>query len=124
MIRILLVGAGGFFGSVLRYTLGGFVQRVFSASLFPVGTLFVNVVGCLVIGLLAGMGDSRGALGAPARLFLLIGLLGGFTTFSSFGYETIALARQAEWLQAFGNVGLNVIVGLLAVWAGFALGRQ
>ncbi len=124
MLRYLLVGAGGFVGSILRYSLGGLVQRVPGVSLFPAGTLFVNVVGCFLIGALAGVGESRGAMGSPARLFLMIGVLGGFTTFSSFGYETLALAREAEWLRAFSNVGLNVMLGLVAVWAGFALGRH
>jgi CrcB protein len=124
MIKLLFVGAGGFVGSVARYALGGVVHRLVPATLFPVGTLTVNVVGCFAIGALSGMGETRGVLAPQTRLFLLIGLLGGFTTFSTFGYESFALARNAEGLKALFNVLLNVALGLSAVWLGHALTRH
>ena len=88
---------------------------------FPFGTLAVNLLGCLLIGLGAGLADARQAFTPEARLFVFVGLLGGFTTFSSFGYETIALLRDHELLRAGLNVGLNVFAGLALVWLGYAL---
>ena len=124
MLKLLLVGAGGFLGSISRYALGGWVHRLLPGARFPYGTLAVNAVGCLLIGLLAGLADSRGVLSPEARLFLLIGFLGGFTTFSTFGYETLALARDAETLRALANVALHLGAGLGAVWLGYALGER
>jgi len=92
LTRAALVGFGGFIGSVARYLMAGAVHRVADRALFPSGTLAVNVLGCLAIGFLGGLAESRGVLSASARLFLLIGVLGGFTTFSSFGFETMARA--------------------------------
>ncbi|MCP3980946.1 MAG: fluoride efflux transporter CrcB [bacterium] len=120
---ILLVGAGGFLGSVLRYGLSGLVHRWLPASSFPHGTLAVNLVGCLAIGLLGGIADSRQLIGPGLRLFLFLGLLGGFTTFSTFGYETHALARGSETTRALANVMLHVVLGLAAVWVGYSLSR-
>ena len=118
MINILLVGVGGFIGSVLRYLVGGYVQQTLKTSNFPYGTLAVNLIGCFVIGLLAQYGESRGAFSNESRAFIFIGILGGFTTFSSFGNETINLVRDSFVMNAISNVGANVIPGLLAVWLG------
>lgn len=115
--NVFLVGIGGFIGSVLRYLIGGYVQGS-SKSIFPYGTLTVNLVGCFVIGFLAQLAENRGAFSSEARAFVFIGILGGFTTFSSFGNETLNLARDGEMLNAFANIGLNVVLGLLAVWLG------
>ena len=120
---ILLVGSGGFIGSVLRYLLGGWVYDALPGITFPLGTLVVNVTGCLAIGLAAGLFEVRQAFGPEARLFLMIGVLGGYTTFSSFAYETLALARDAELLRAFANVALQTVLGLAAAWLGYALIR-
>jgi CrcB protein len=117
MNNVLLVGIGGFIGSALRYLLGGYVQQS-SKSIFPYGTLAVNVLGCFVIGFLSQLAENRGAFSSEARTFIFIGILGGFTTFSSFGNETLNLARDGEMLNAFANIGLNVFLGLLAVWLG------
>ncbi len=120
----LLVGAGGFIGSVFRFSAGGFVYRVLGSTTLPYGTLLVNVIGCFAIGVLGGLGDSRQVIGTELRLFFFIGILGGFTTFSAFGYETLALVRAADPSRAMLNVALNVVAGLLAVWAGYGLGRS
>ena len=117
MTNILLAGIGGFLGSALRYVLGGYVQQS-SKGLFPYGTLTVNVIGCFVIGFLSQLAENRGVFSSEARVFVFIGILGGFTTFSSFGNETLNLARDGEMLGAFANIGLNVFLGLLAVWLG------
>ena len=121
---ILLVGAGGFLGAIARYLISrGVDQLPLAASGFPFGVLAVNVAGCLIIGLLGGLASSHGmfSAGSGARVFLFVGLLGGFTTFSAFGYDTIMLARDGSALQALGNVALSVVLGLGAVWSGYKL---
>ena len=120
----LLVGAGGFLGSIVRFGAGGLVYRLFPSPTLPYGTLLVNVVGCFVIGVLGGLGDSRQLIGTELRLFLFIGILGGFTTFSAFGYETLALVREADAARAVLNVVLHIVAGLLAVWIGYGLVRS
>lgn len=120
MINILLVGAGGFIGSVLRYLVSGWVQQASRSVAFPFGTLAVNVIGCFVIGILAQLAESRGVFTSESRLFVFTGLLGGFTTFSSFGNETLNLARDSQLMNAFANVSANLVIGLVAVWLGRA----
>ena len=121
MIRIVLVGVGSLFGGVLRYGLSTWVHRVLDNPWFPYGTLAVNVLGCLVIGFLAGLAETRTAFTSEARLFLFVGILGGFTTFSSFALETFSLARDTQNVAALMNIGLQLILGLLAVWIGNVL---
>ncbi len=123
MLPILLVGAGGFLGSILRYVLSGWAHRILDNPWFPYGTLVVNVTGSLAIGFLAGLADSRSLFSSEARLFVFIGLLGGFTTFSSLTIETFSLARSAQLLAAAMNVTLQIFLGLVAVWLGNLLAR-
>ena len=94
--QMILVGLGGFFGSGLRFALGGWVQRLFPYSQLPLGTLTVNVVGCLFIGFLGGLAEQRQLMDTGLRLFLLVGVLGGFTTFSTFAYESLALGQDSR----------------------------
>ena len=121
MIGIVLVGVGSFLGGVLRYGLSTWVHRVLDNPWFPYGTLSVNVLGCLIIGFLAGMAETRMAFTSDARLFLFVGILGGFTTFSSFALETFSLARDTQSVAALVNVGLQLGLGLLTVWIGNVL---
>ena len=123
MLRVFLVGAGGFLGAILRYAIGGWVHDLLQNAWFPYGTLVVNVVGCLLIGFLAGLAEQRSLLGPELRVFLFIGILGGFTTFSSFAYETFSLARDAENFAAAINIFAQLVLGLLGVWFGNALAR-
>jgi len=123
MYKILIVGFGGFLGSVARYVLGGVVERMKGGWTFPLETLVINVAGCLVIGLVAELVASRGVFSGDTRAFLMIGVLGGFTTFSTFGYETFALLRAGEAPWALLSVALQVVLGVVAVWAGFAIAR-
>lgn len=123
MGNVLLVGAGGFIGSIARYLLGGWVQRVLDNPWLPWGTFVINVLGCLIIGLLAGISDTRQAIAPEARLFLMIGILGGFTTFSSFGLETFRLLQDGQWVASAANAIGSVVAGLVAVWLGFTLAR-
>ena len=109
-------------GSVLRFGVSGLVQRIDPAGAFPYGTLAVNTIGCLAIGLLGGLAESRQVLGPELRLFLFLGLLGGFTTVSSFGFETLALARDGEHLKAGVNVAATIVLSLTAVWLGHGVG--
>jgi CrcB protein len=118
----LAVGAGGALGAIARYLLGGVVQRLMP-GFFPYGTFVVNLVGCLVFGLVIGLAESRVALGPLGRAFILIGVLGGFTTFSSFTFETFELIRGGQMSQALANVAGQVILGFIGLWAGFGLGR-
>ena len=124
MIRLLLVGSGGFIGSILRYLLSGFVQQTSKSVGFPYGTLAVNIVGCLVIGLLSQLAETRGVFTTESRAFIFVGLLGGFTTFSAFGNETLNLWRDGESLLALCNIAGHLVFGLGAVWAGRLLTYQ
>jgi CrcB protein len=116
--NILLVGIGGALGSIARYLVSMWVQGAAKSVSFPFGTLTVNLVGCFVIGFLAQLAEARGVFTSESRAFIFIGILGGFTTFSSFGNETLNLARGGEFLSALTNIGLNVVIGLFAVWLG------
>lgn len=117
--QTLVVGAGGFVGAGLRFLVSGWVYQLVPNAGFPWGTLVVNVVGCLVLGLLGGLAEVRGVLSATTRLFLFIGVLGGFTTFSTLAFETIALADGSQMLRAAANVAAHVVLGLGAAWLGF-----
>lgn len=117
------VGLGGAIGSMLRFAIGGWSQRLWGFGQFPVGTLTVNVLGCLLIGLLGGLADYRQALDPGERAFLMIGVLGGFTTFSAFAFETLGLAQDGALLRAGLNVLLQVTLGLTAAFAGYAAAR-
>ena len=121
---VLLVGSGGFIGSILRYGVSGLAQRLDPAGGLPIGTLAVNAIGCFLIGLVAGLADSRGLFGPEMRLFFFIGVLGGFTTFSTFGFETFALLRAGETIRASANVVGSVVLCLFAVWLGYGLGNM
>lgn len=118
MFNILMVGVGGFIGSALRYLVSGWTQQWSKSLDFPYGTLAVNLLGCFVIGFLGELAEARGILASETRLLVFIGLLGGFTTFSSFGNDTLNLARSGQMLNALANVAANVLFGLLLVWLG------
>lgn len=117
MRELIAVGVGGFAGAIGRYLISGWVQRLTGSS-FPWGTLAVNVVGCLALGMLMRFVELRGFFGPEARLFVGVGILGSLTTFSTFGYETVELMRRWEPALALGNVAVNVLVGGVAVLAG------
>ncbi len=123
MQRVLFAGLGGFIGSTLRYLLGGWIAGSKGGSTFPWETLVINVTGCLVIGALAALAETRGLFAGTTRVFVFVGVLGGYTTFSSFGYETFQLARDGQHAAAAANVALQIVLGLGAVWAGDTLVR-
>lgn len=121
MLKILLLISGGAIGTLARYSLSGVVHRWFGSS-FPFGTLAVNLIGSFIIGLLWGMFE-RESLTPSVRAFLFMGVLGGFTTFSSFSLETLNLFRDGETKWALMNILANNLVGILLVFAGFTLAR-
>jgi CrcB protein len=121
MKSLLLVALGGALGSVTRFQLSGWVLHHFSDWRFPLGTFTVNVAGCLAAGLLAGLAEKHDLLSSDARLFLFTGILGGFTTFSAFGLETMFLIKRGDFLIAGSNVVLSVVAGLAALWLGLGV---
>ena len=123
MLNLVYVGLGGFLGSIGRYLASGAVHHIFPDIYFPIGTAAVNIIGCFLIGVLTGLAELRNLLSQEMRMFLLIGLLGGFTTFSTFGHETVAFMRDGEFLRAVGNVLIQVIIGLSGVWLGYNVTR-
>jgi len=123
MRQLLLVACGGMIGTVLRYGVAGLVGRARSGAMFPVATLTVNLVGCFVIGLLACLAETRGMFSGTTRAVLFIGVLGGFTTFSSFGYETFQLLRGGQNLAAGSFIALQLVLCLPAVWLGDTVAR-
>jgi len=121
--KVLLAGSGGFLGTTARYALGALIQR-WLPDTFPYATFVINVTGCLVIGFLGVLAQERLSLGADGRVFWMTGVLGGYTTFSTFGYETTLLLRAGSTVAAAVNVIGQVVLGLLAVWLGAAAARS
>jgi CrcB protein len=119
----LLVALGGAAGSLLRWMLSSGVQRL-SGSMFPWGTFTVNVAGSLAIGFIGALALERAQLSPAMRHLLIAGLLGGFTTFSAFSYETLTLLREGQWTAAVLYGGGSVLAGLAATVAGFAAGMR
>ncbi len=107
----------------MRFTVGGWAQRLSPGAGFPIGTATVNVLGCLLIGILGGLADYRQMLDPAQRAFLMVGMLGGFTTFSTFAFETLGLAQDGALLKAFVNVFGQLLLGLVAAYAGYVGAR-
>jgi CrcB protein len=119
MLSILYVGIGGFFGCISRYLITNWTQQVLGSTSFPTGTLMVNVVGCLAIGLIAGLIESRQILSEGMRVLVITGFLGGFTTYSAFGLQTTNLIRDDSMLIGLTNIGLHILLGIGAAWLGY-----
>jgi len=124
MGRVFLAGIGGFAGSAFRYVIAGLVQNWSGSIRFPFGTLAVNLSGCLVIGFLSQLAETRGFFSTDARILIFIGVLGGFTTFSAFGNETINLWRDGENALATANIAAHLVLCLGAVWLSRAVAFQ
>jgi CrcB protein len=119
-VAYLLVAVGGALGATARYLVADLVHRA-ASPYFPWGTFVINVTGCFVFGLVAGTGEAFGVVGPMTRAFVLVGILGGYTTFSSFAFETATLMRGGELAAALGNVVGQVVLGLVAFWIGIVL---
>ena len=118
LLRLSLIGAGGFTGAVLRFLVSSWVQGRSGSLVFPFGTLTVNMIGCLLIGFLSALIEIRAMFSPETRSFVLIGLLGAFTTFSTFGNETLNLIRENRVEFALLNAGGQVFLGVFLVWLG------
>ena len=123
MIRLLAIAGAGALGALARYGLSGTTQRLFPAG-FPGGTLVVNLLGCFLLGLLATLGLERLTLSPTTRTALLVGFLGSFTTFSTFGFESLTLLREGDPARAGLNILLSVGLGIAACWAGVVLAAK
>lgn len=122
MSKLFFIGLAGFIGTLMRYWMSGVVARRYGET-FPAGTLVVNLAGCFLVGLLFYLLQERFLVNQTVRTVVLIGFLGGFTTFSSFGLQTFTLLQEREVGLAFLNLGIANAGGLLLVWAGYTLGR-
>jgi CrcB protein len=122
MFRNILVIIGGGIGAFFRYLLSGWIYKVLGTD-FPYGTLAVNVIGCLVIGLFLTMAEDRFLISPSFRIFFAVGVLGGFTTFSTFSFETVGLLKDGAIAIGLLNVGVSIVVGLTATWVGMLAGR-
>lgn len=122
MGKLILIGLAGFIGTLTRYWMSGVVARRYGET-FPLGTLVVNLAGCFLVGLLFYLLQERFLVNQTVRTVVLIGFLGGFTTFSSFGLQTFTLLQDGEFGLALLNLAVANIVGLALVWAGYTLAR-
>jgi CrcB protein len=120
MLRtVLLVGTGGFIGSVMRYLLQVFVEKGMSST-FPLGTLIANIVGSFLIGIVFALAEKQ-IMNAEWRLFMSVGICGGFTTFSAFAFNNFNMIKEHTWNQLLLNVGGNLVLGVFAVYLGIIL---
>lgn len=122
MIKLLLIGSAGFIGTLSRYWLSGLIAKRYGET-FPLGTLVVNLVGCFLVGMLFCLLQERFMVNQTMRTVIMIGFLGGFTTFSSFELQTFTLLQNGEFGLAALNAGLSNLIGLVFVWAGYSLGK-
>ena len=123
MLRtILIVGTGGFIGSILRYLVQYFVEKGMNSS-FPLGTLIANVAGSFIIGIVFALAEKGHLLSAEWRIFLAVGFCGGFTTFSAFAYNNFTMIEEQSYLQLLLNVGGNLFLGIVAVYLGIIFVR-
>ena len=127
MLSYLWVGIGGAVGSMLRYWLSGLIAGTRTGEIFPLGTMVINITGSFVIGMLGSITQPEARLDPHWRTLatqlLMVGLCGGYTTFSSFSLQTLNLARDGQWLYAGLNIVLSVILCLIGVWLGYAIGQ-
>jgi CrcB protein len=117
--NILAIGSGGFIGAIARYLLSTAVQHAVKPEQFPIGIFIVNILGCFLIGLLAALFELKSWMNVELRLFVFVGVLGGFTTFSTFINDSLLLGKEGAFLAALLNMGGQVLIGLLCVWLGY-----
>lgn len=123
MMKLLMIAAAGLVGTLARYGLGGLVQKQVD-SLFPLGTVVVNILGCLLFGILWSWAENRITVDATIRAAIFIGFFGAFTTFSSFAYETVTMLRESQWFAAGANILLQNLLGMAGLFGGLIVGRK
>ena len=121
METVFIIGIGGFIGSIMRYLIMLWSKSLFQELSFPLGIVIVNLSGCLILGLLNGFAENHQFFTFQIRLFMFVGILGSFTTFSTFSYETIEMMQNGDSLQALLNIAIQVIGGLFAAFIGFQI---
>lgn len=124
MYNLLILGLGGFFGAISRYMLSEYVQNLFKQTAFPYGTLAVNILGCFVLGLLTHAAGAKGLLDAQTRLFLMVGFVGAFTTFSTFSLESASLFQSGQNAAGLLNILSSNLLGLVFVFIGQSVASQ
>ena len=124
MTNILILGLGGFFGAVSRYMLSSYVQNLFKQTGFPYGTFAVNILGCFALGLLTHLAGTKGLLDANTRLFLMVGFVGAFTTFSTFSVESAALFQNGQGIAGWLNILGSNLLGIAFVFIGQGIAAQ
>ena len=123
MLRtIFIVGTGGFIGSVMRYMVQFYIEKGMSSS-FPLGTLLANILGSFIIGVVFALAEKGDLMSSEWRIFLTVGICGGFTTFSAFAYNNMIMIKENSFFQLFLNIGSNLFFGILAVYIGIILVR-
>ena len=123
LLKLLVIGAGGFLGAIVRYVLSNYVQEASKPKFSPMALWLFNLLGCLLIGIIMGFVINYQLLGERVRLFIIMGFLGSLTTFSTFGYETLTLIKDNEILLALANVVLQVAIGIFVVWLGYVCSK-
>lgn len=124
MYNLLILGLGGFFGAISRYMLSEYVQNLFKQTAFPYGTLAVNILGCFLLGLLTHAAGAKGLLDAQTRLFLMVGFVGAFTTFSTFSLESANLFQSGQNAAGLLNILSSNLLGLVFVFIGQSVASQ
>jgi CrcB protein len=124
MRELVLVAGGGAIGATARFLLSGAVTQLVPVFRFPVATCAVNLLGCFIVGVLLGIHERTAAMSQETRLFLVTGILGGFTTFSTFGAESLQLMQRHEWIVLAGYLAISVMLGILLVWGGWVIGQR
>lgn len=120
--KLLLIAASGAVGTLARFGLSGLVQASYKGGM-PLGTFVVNMIGCLLFGFVWTLSEEKLAISSEARIIILVGFMGAFTTFSTFAFETATLIRDSQWLMAAGNILAQNIIGIAFLFIGIALGR-
>lgn len=121
-MKIFIIGLGGFIGAIMRYSISGWIYKVFGSNL-PWGTLTVNVLGSFVLGFFIFFSEDRQSFTPLWRSFIAVGMMGALTTFSTFSYETFVMIQENLFSQVLLNILLNLVLTILAVWAGMILAR-
>lgn len=124
MYNLLILGLGGFLGAISRYLLSEYVQNLFRQTAFPYGTLAVNILGCFVLGLLSHAAGAKGLFDAQTRLFLMVGFVGAFTTFSTFSVESASLFQNGQSAAGMLNILSSNLLGLVFVFIGQSVATQ